>query len=363
MRGNVSTKIRKKEGNQNGADHEQHIGHQRRFDWAEIPKNSVFVRKRFCSRGMFCLCCFVIQIETALYIFVQFISSIGSVSGEPKAPNLNVSQVSNSTAKIKFESDHLKSAVLYSLRYRKESGNDEDEKESEWREQVVDANTDEYTLSGLAPGTAYGVMGRYKMLENMVWSRYSKIVNVTTDKWDAFWDPSRKHDDLVLSDNNKKMKNAKSGWHAVAMKQELTAEMGVVSIEFVLGDIDGAVNSLEIGFVDSSSISQFRTGTWIGKRDRPKEWCLQIDNNQFVTLQNGITKKTFDSKFQGKYCKNEDRLLLNFDFPQSKCTVQFNDEDVGVLSKELPKRVFVLGCAYYSVYSLTITKFEVSSKM
>merc|ERR1740123_2303936 len=79
----------------------------------------------------------------------EFISSMGSVSGRPGPPILEISAVSSSGAAVRFHSEHEKDAVLYSFRYRRESGDGDDEKESEWKEESLSKDTDEYGLNGL----------------------------------------------------------------------------------------------------------------------------------------------------------------------------------------------------------------------
>lgn len=118
---------------------------------------------------------------------IKFISSIGLVGGVPKAPRLSVSGTGKT---VKFHSEHEKTAVVYSLRYRRERENDDDEKENEWKEQAVQANTDECTLSEVIPGANYELVGRYKVLTNMLWSEpsNSKIVTFEMPDFDLFRD-------------------------------------------------------------------------------------------------------------------------------------------------------------------------------
>lgn len=54
-------------------------------------------------------------------------------------------------------------------------------------EQTVDAKSDEYELMGLDRGCNYQICGRYKLLENMVWSHSSSIMSMATKEWEAEW--------------------------------------------------------------------------------------------------------------------------------------------------------------------------------
>ena len=83
---------------------------------------------------------------------------------------------------IKFESDYAKQSVTYSFRYRRETSNDDDEKEIEWTEHKLDNGVDEYQLSRLQQNTEYQIRGQYKVHENMIQSEASDIISFTSSE-------------------------------------------------------------------------------------------------------------------------------------------------------------------------------------
>ena len=136
---------------------------------------SLWLRLVLCT--MFSVDIYSIYLEPDLYILscFQFISSIGSVLDKPSPPILDVSEISGTGATVKFRSEFEKEAVVYSLRYRQGAGDGDDEKESEWKEEVLDKGVDEYGLGGLNRATKYELIGRYQLLKSKVWSQPSEI--------------------------------------------------------------------------------------------------------------------------------------------------------------------------------------------
>merc|ERR1719244_1246795 len=121
----------------------------------------------------------------------EFVSTVGSVGGRPDPPVLDISGITASVATVTFHSEHDKDAVVYSMRYRQKSGGDDDEKESEWTEQVLSKGTDRYTLSGLSPRTRYEVRGQYQVMDTMVKSALSDTISFVSGEVAFEWDQSR----------------------------------------------------------------------------------------------------------------------------------------------------------------------------
>ena len=117
-------------------------------------------------------------------IYLQFISSIGALSKRPDAPTLNISKISQTSATIRFESEF--DSVIYSFRYRRETGDDDDEKENQWTEQVLDSGVDHYTLNGLKRKCKYELRSSYKLVGNNIPSAVSDIISFQTLGYPAF---------------------------------------------------------------------------------------------------------------------------------------------------------------------------------
>lgn len=176
-----------------------------------------------------------------------------------------------------------------------------------------------------------------------------------------------------------------NSYQAAIFKQELSAEMmDSVSLEFQLGAIDEGMGYLRIGFVDSDAAGKVRMDCGLGNSDRPTEciFFIRPGNQVWSKYEKGEEIK-FDSKWRGEHCQNGmkssflpsglplyilfllwtgDRILLQFDFVKSFCTVHYNDEEVGVLSEKLPPAVFVATSPYSPALTLELIRFEVQPK-
>lgn len=286
------------------------------------------------------------------------ISSIGPVTKRTGPPILDISNITASTATVTFHSELSKDAVLYSVTYRREPEGDNEEKESEWKEQVLDKGTNQYIVRGLNPESKYQINGRYQVLANMLWSASSDNISIVTLKKKTIqfeWDPARKGESVKLSNNNKKMRN-RGFWRSVYSKQKLSADsMTEVSWEVTINDIDSAVQ-LMIGFVDSCKIECIDVNNYLGTTGSAL-YIQSVGDDRF-SVYNG-TNEVFDKeKWKASKCRNGDRILMTFDFVTSKCSVSYNGEHVGVISQEVPNELY-LAVSPYSKCSLETTKFDI----
>ena len=130
------------------------------------------------------------QLTTNIFIVpFQLISSIGSLSERPDPPTLHVLDISQTAATIRFYSEY--DSVVYSFRYRRETGDNDDEKESEWIEQVLDDGVDQFMLNGLHCVSRYELCG--KLMKDNVSSFASDIKSFQTLDYPP---PPRKDDSL-----------------------------------------------------------------------------------------------------------------------------------------------------------------------
>ena len=98
------------------------------------------------------------------------------VSERPSRPLLEVSEISQTTATIRFHSKY--DSVRYFFRYRRDPEDDDDEKGTEWIERTLDSGVNRYTLKGLQQKSKYELCG--KLVSNMVSSRESNIISFLT---------------------------------------------------------------------------------------------------------------------------------------------------------------------------------------
>ena len=175
------------------------------------------------------------------------------------------------------------------------------------------------------------------------------------------WDPSRTHNKVTLSNDNRTItfeSPLSNKWGTVISKHELCSEtMSSVLWEVTLYDITSRINYFMLGFVDSGAVDQVRGGWCFAQEARPKECAIGIYSHCFSQCANG-KELNFDSKWKGSDCSNGNRILLEFDFVHYRCTVYYNEEYVGVISNTLPSRLYIVGNLSSSI-TLETTKFAV----
>merc|ERR1712083_905739 len=97
-----------------------------------------------------------------------------------------------------------------------------------------------------------------------------------------------------------------------------------------------------------------------GDSSRPKECALRINSAGFYKVEKG-SKTQFHSKWSGKNCKNGSRIRLDFNFQNQKCSVFFNGQVVGDLSKAMPNQIQVIANTAYEM-TLSATEFKCISR-
>jgi len=302
----------------------------------------------------------------------QFISSIGTIGQRPAAPVVTLSEVSPSGATVQFESECTAETVIYCIRYRlaaepedkpADEAADDERKENEWSQRLFDRGTTGGILDGLESVTRYEVYGVYKESVDGIWSESSEITSITTTRFEKVqfeWDVHRRHPDIKLKHKGTSARYQKNGfWRTVISKNVLTAEsMKAVTWELTLGDVpETGIGGLKLGFVDANEVNNVRLSSHsLGSAERPKECALYIYKHCLYRLE-GTECVKFDAKWKGTACCSGDRVSMRFDFDKRKCTVWYNDEEIGVLSDAVPGELFIVANPYTAI-TLDTTKFE-----
>ena len=291
------------------------------------------------------------------------------VSDKPGPPILSVSEISAYGANVQFESDHNTDDIVYSLRYKMKTGDDDDEKGSEWNEeQILDKGTNAYRLSGLERSSQYEICGRYQVLDTKIWSESSNIksfITLAVEKLKFEWDSSRMGSDVSLLHDNKTFIYPKyDGSSRVVMSKNVLSADNYESVdwEVTIRDIDTVTSgSWQLGFVDSAGANSVTLkGAWSGTSVKPYECVLFIKEQKFYKYYK--SKYTdFDEKWKGKDCKMGDKILMRFNFKTKACTIFYNGQMVGVLSDVLPNNIHVLANVARRT-SLCTTRFEAIPK-
>ena len=294
--------------------------------------------------------------NTEIVFCFQLVSSIGSFSARPDPPTLKVSGISQTAATIRFQSEY--DSVVYSFRYRRETGDDDDEKESQWIEQVLDNGVDQYTLNGLQRNSKYELIG--KLVRNMVSSSASDLISFETLDHPPFeWDPARKHDSLMLSDHNRTVTSTsgRTGWFAVVSKNKVNLG-SVKSLEWEITMRNfGNYPVFMAGWGAVNAAYQISMDSCLGQKRKRTECAFYVHSSYFSKYEKS-QKTKFDAEWRGDKCKSGDRIL--FKFQGSRCTLYCNGTEVGVLSDCTPTEIYLAASTYNGI-TLETTKFEISS--
>lgn len=304
-----------------------------------------------------------------LCFHLQFISSIGNILEKPTAPQLILSNVRTTKATLTFESEHQKNDVIYSLRYRKDSRHDDDdEKESEWKECSIRKGVDQYTLNGLSPETKYQLTSRYQLVQNQratnVWSEYSDIVPIVTLKFEIpkfEWDPLRKNAAISLSNDNRTFKYDKTfKWVTIMAKPRLSSQ-AIVSVawELTVRAADHAP-SFQIGFIQKDVVDSI---TMEGDISDISEIKSKLKSIVFYVSKKTDATKVYENGKQRRLgqspaLKIGDRISFILDLAQSTANVYYNGGLWGEVTKQLPNDLYIVANPYRAV-TLETTKFEI----
>ena len=121
----------------------------------------------------------------------------------------------------------------------------------------------------------------------------------------------------------------------------------------------GSASGLMMGFIDAAHIEQFNAGTEIGRNRH--EVALYVWDGYFpsVHANDGDTNLHSDWKFD---TEQNDRFQLLFDFESRNCMAYYNHNgiihELGLLTKKLPKRIYLAASVYLMNSSFQTTLFE-----
>eukprot|EP01083_Nonionella_stella_P093499 262057_1 len=286
----------------------------------------------------------------------KYISSIGCVSGQLKAPVLTVSDITLSSAKVKLQSTYTKQLVRYNIKYRTENDdskdNMDDQKEMEWNE-VDFENDDERTLTDLQRNTKYEICARYKVLENSIVSSVSALKSFQTINYPPFeWNPQTKHKSIVLSKNNTAANttDSKCVSRKVVAKNSISGDK-LSKMHWEVTIIKRQENNdnwgIAIGYVAKQAMTQLDYTKWVGAS--PNECGLDVYTTARLGKFDNASHKAdvFDKKWQAKNVKTGDRIGLIFNFVNHQCVAHINDELIGTLTENLPNDIYPAVSFYY----------------
>ena len=180
--------------------------------------------------------------------------------------------------------------------------------------------------------------------------------------WTEFaWDENRKHEELVLSHDNKrfvKMGGSMSGWNmwtSLCASNVLSAEKySIVRWELTCMEKKSPLR-VHIGFIDGEYIQNFSDSECIG--DKAHEVSLEVVDGRYPRIWENSNSTNIHENWRFRSQKN-DRLRLEFDFKKQECAAFYNDQCIGLLSKNLPSTCYLAASSYHQYTTLETTLFE-----
>ena len=278
----------------------------------------------------------------------------------PEPPVVIVTDVSDTDATIRCQSKY--DSALYLLRYRRDVGDDDDQKVAEWTERTLNDGV-ELTLSGLQSNCKYQICGMVVdnsvRSTNLVLSTTSEIVSFQTNQT-LEWDTNRMGKNISLSNNNKTIAHKSGGYDTLLTKDIVSADSTVmVSLEIAF---QSGHQYFGAGFVKASEVGQLNVNQGGPGRSRNPGWYLRLraspGSKPTCTPEGNLSANwsEINAEWKSSNCSIGDRLLTVYDFTNSEITYSYNDTVIGVLSS-LPKQIYI-GVCPDSDGTWVTTKFE-----
>ena len=210
----------------------------------------------------------------------------------------------------------------------------------------------------------------YKKMAALVFAYWLRInisdINVSPDNladiaaryffvFSLEWDPDRKHKDLILSNDNKSLTHKKSScWNTAVLKSKVTIiSEGSIQFEVTLRDVEDGAHMM-LGWAAASAVDDIQMSNFLGSKSRPTECAFYCNFNCFSQYYHD-KHTNFDRKWRGQHLKDGDRIGMIF--KGNVCTLQLNDEKVGILSENVPSAIYLAACPYRDI-TIECTKLE-----
>ena len=311
------------------------------------------------------------------------------------------------------EFDHSMSRDAARILYRTTICAEDDQQPMEWINVDWKLTTDRMTILGLRANTTYSIYGLYQGSMDKQWSEPSNIIHFTTRKsrseiematmvfvyWlrcisqnvspgflvelmvryycvpQFAWDPHKAGHGMELSHDGLTFNKAASGRATVLSRNLLTSSnVNVVNWEitirpgqhqtyFLMGyvvdnGLDVVNADLLYGFADEDSdVPGFIGNDFIGNAADKEELALYVVDGSNPMIYSKGNMGLIHSKWTWNI-QSGDRLRLRFDWRRRECTAFWNDDFVGIVTSELPRKIYPAASAFYSG-SFETTLFEV----
>ena len=110
-----------------------------------------------------------------------------------------------------------------------------------------------------------------------------------------------------------------------------------------------ALQWFRMGFVDSEHVRDFKDGEGMG-------WQIMDGEHPVMYSSDHSTNLHHNWRF---FTKEGDKFRLDFDFKSGECTAFYNGELVGMISAELPQRLYIVASVRDRGTSLETSLFEI----
>ena len=157
------------------------------------------------------------------------------------------------------------------------------------------------------------------------------------------WNPSTKHDAIVLSKNNKAATPSTArAWYKCIGKNLLSSQKYKKVIwELTITEREEEDRKwfCSMGYVAQQELPQMEYETPIGAARN--ECGLRLRNTlPLLKIHNDSDSYPWHKKLKSNIIKRGDRLKLCFDYIARQCRLYLNDQEVGILTNNLPDNIY-----------------------
>ena len=259
--------------------------------------------------------------------------------------------------RLSSPSQYEKKDISYSVQYRKAAGNGDDEKEEEWKEQILEKESDSVKITKLNAKSEYDVCSRYQIVANSVWSQLSKVTKFVTTDFPKFeWDPNRMDPKYTLSNEGRTFTSNERGWKSLFSKTMLSSKtMNTVIWQMRYNGPSGKNGHIRMGVVAAHSVGNVVCNNAVEGTENTI--CLDMYKNGIPYARaNGTRTQIRQQRIEWE---PNNTVELRFDLKAKTCNVFVNDEEIGLLTSDLPEEMYLAASLYYEESNLETTVFQV----
>lgn len=173
------------------------------------------------------------------------------------------------------------------------------------------------------------------------------------------WDQSRKHHHLLLSDDGKILTKTNCNWYRSICSESVLSADTVSSAQWELtlrrkGQFRTNGMEFMMGFVTTSNMENYGAAM-IGLNQYETALRIWDKHHPLIHTKGASTAIHEEWMFD---LKVGDKFRMNFDFNKKECAAFYNDQLLGIITRDLPETIHLAVSLCYKGSSVETTFFE-----